>query len=90
MTDLDQLLERLRNEPPPARLALIDDAVMTELARRRAIVPINRTGLSLAAAIALFIGVGGSMLSGAPADAAPISPLGVPVALAPSTLLMSR
>lgn len=90
MTDLDRLLGRLRDEPPPARLALIDDAVMAELARRRAIVPINRAGLSLAAALALLVGVGGAVMSGAPADAAPISPLGVPAALAPSTLLMSR
>jgi|APMI01.1.fsa_nt_gi anti-sigma factor RsiW len=90
MTDLDQLLERLRDEPPPARLALIDDAVMTELAKRRAIVPINRTGLALAAATAIFIGGGGSILSGTTAGAAPIAPLGVPAALAPSTLLTSR
>ncbi|RVU04587.1 hypothetical protein EOE18_10425 [Novosphingobium umbonatum] len=87
MTDLDQLLGLLRDEPVHPRLALIDDAVMAELARRKAIAPISLGGLGLAAVAALLFGLGGTMISGVPAVAAPISPLGVPAALAPSTLL---
>lgn len=90
MTDLDLLLGKLREEPVHPRLAFIDEAVLAELAQRKAIVPINRTGLGVAAVAALLVGLGGSVLTGAPADAAPVSPLGVPATLAPSTLLASR
>ncbi|MEY4473186.1 MAG: hypothetical protein RL671_1490 [Pseudomonadota bacterium] len=90
MTDLDLILGKLREEPLHPRLALLDEAVLAELAQRQAIVPINRTGLGLAAVVALLVGLGGTIFAGATVNSAPVSPLGVPATLAPSTLLASR
>ena len=83
MSNLDDLLARLRDAPPPAGLATLDTSVMTDLTRRRETIE-ARGGLALAGAIAIVVGVGGTLIPGTPAAAEPL--LGVPSA-APSHLL---
>lgn len=90
MTDLDALLARLRDEPPPQALAAIDGTVLDELARLRAMPVIGASALSLAAALAMAFGVFSTVVRGQSAAAAPLSPLGGASALAPSSLLDVR
>ncbi|MCJ8157233.1 hypothetical protein [Sphingomonas sp. LaA6.9] len=88
MTDIDAMLARLAQSPVHPELSTIDTAVFSELAARaNAPATPGATGLGMAAAFALIIGVAGSAMPGAPARAAPISPFGAPSELAPSTLL---
>lgn len=88
MTDIDAMLARLRESPVHPGLAAIEAAVFDELAARaNAPATLGATGLSMAAVIALVIGVAGSTLPGTPVKAASISPFGAQSALAPSTLL---
>lgn len=83
MTTVDELLEQMRNAPPPAGLGGIGAGVVEsamELRERR----MSRRGVALASAIALVIGVAGSLVPSAPAGASPL--FGIPAA-APSHLL---
>ncbi|RJF93795.1 hypothetical protein [Sphingomonas cavernae] len=88
MTDIDAMLARLRESPVHPGLAVIDTAVFDELAARAGVPATpGARGLSMAAVVALFIGIAGSALPGTQVRAASISPLGAPPTLAPSTLL---
>ena len=84
MTDLDQMLGAVRAMPTDARLADMDAAVMGGLARRRD-QAMARRSLMLAGLLAIGIGWAGSIMPGAPAQAAPI-PIGMSD-YAPSRLL---
>jgi hypothetical protein len=83
MTDLDELLARLREAPEPAGLAALDGPVMAGLSRRREALEARR-GLALAGAIAICVGTVAALVPGNPAAAEPL--LGVPSS-APSHLL---
>ncbi|MDF8335479.1 hypothetical protein [Novosphingobium cyanobacteriorum] len=86
--DLDQTLRRLGDLPVPTGLAGIDDAVFVGLAQRRQEAMGATRMMSLAAALALLLGVAGGGLSGGdPASARPLSPFSPDNPLAPSTLL---
>lgn len=88
MTDIDAMLAQLRDGPVHPGLASIDAAVMDSLARRaQATAALSGKAFGMAAAMALIVGIAGSALPGGAAGAAPISPLGAPPMLAPSTLL---
>ncbi|MGH6617841.1 hypothetical protein [Sphingomonas sp.] len=87
MNDIDAILARLRDAPVHPGLATIDAAVFDELAARAAAPPLSARAFGVAAVMALAIGIAGAALPGTSARAAPISPLGAPSALAPSTLL---
>lgn len=90
MDDLDRALLRLRTLPVPARLATLETVVMAGIdAERRALALNSRTALSLAALLALGVGMGTTVLPGGSAVAAPASPLFAGSELAPSTLLAS-
>lgn len=84
MTDLDPLLEKLAAMPTDARLHNINAMVMHGLGQRRDRTAARRS-LMLAGIVALGIGWAGSIVPGAPAEAAPI-PLGMSQ-YAPSRLL---
>lgn len=87
MTNIDEALARLRAMPVHPGLASIEAAVMADMARRGAAVPLSGAILGIAATAALLIGVAGSVIQPAPARAAGVAPFGAPAALAPSTLL---
>lgn len=84
MNDLDQLLGQVRAMPTDARLETLDDAVMQGVARRREQGAARRS-LMLAGLLAIGIGWAGSIVPGAPAQAAP-APIGMSD-YAPSRLL---
>jgi hypothetical protein len=84
MSDLDDLLDRLRDVPDHTGLAALDAPVMAGLTRRRETIEARR-GLALAGAVAIFVGTAGALLPGSPAAAEPL--LGMPNA-APSHLLV--
>lgn len=84
MNDLDQLLGQMRTMPTDARLEGLDDAVMQGVARRREQGAARRS-LMLAGLLAIGIGWAGSIVPGAPAQAAP-APIGMSD-YAPSRLL---
>ena len=84
MTDLDQLLGRVAAMPTDARLDTIDAAVMLGVGERRDRTAARRS-LMLAGIVAVGIGWAGSMVPGAPAQAAP-APIGMSD-YAPSRLL---
>ncbi len=90
MTDIDSMLSRLRELPTDPRLAKIDAAVLDGLERKLA-AQASPSGMLYtgAAALALFAGIIGAALPGAPTTAASTFPFGAPAALAPSTLLAS-
>ena len=88
MIDLDDTLSRLAAAPAPFGLAAIDDAVMMRLARGNLKIPGRVIGL--AAVVSLLVGVAGAGLPSAPVGAPTVTPLGMPSALAPSSLLASR
>jgi hypothetical protein len=71
MTDLDQMLDAVRATPTDARLAGMDDAVLTGMADRRERMTARRS-LMLAGIVAIGIGWTGSILPAAPAQAMPI------------------
>lgn len=87
MTDIDAMLARLRETPVHPDLAALDAAVLDELAARAESPPLSARAFSMAAVMALAVGIAGSALPGTAARTAPISPFGAPPALAPSTLL---
>lgn len=88
MTDIDTMLAQLRDGPIHPGLNAIDAAVMDELAERAQATPmLSGKAFGLAGAMALAVGIAGSALPGGEVKAAPISPLGAPPMLAPSTLL---
>ncbi|KFL47103.1 hypothetical protein IL54_2525 [Sphingobium sp. ba1] len=84
MNDLDQWLGQVRTMPTDARLEGLDDAVMQGVARRREQGAARRS-LMLAGFLAIGIGWAGSIVPGAPAQAAP-APIGMSD-YAPSRLL---
>ncbi|PAL19777.1 hypothetical protein [Sphingopyxis sp. GW247-27LB] len=87
MTELDQLLARVRDLPPDPRLSSIDAGVFDGLAALAARHALPRAAFGMAFGIALSVGLLGSALPPTPAQAASLFPLGVPPVLAPSTLL---
>jgi len=87
MSDLDEMLARLRDTPVPPGLAMIDATVMEELARIKASPALNATTFGVAAAMALMFGIAGSAVPISSAAASPMSPFDSRLALAPSTLL---
>ena len=89
MSDLDEMLARLRDAPLPPRLAGIDAFVLEEVARLQATPPLRAGTFGVAAAIALVFGIAGSAIP-APSAASPMSPFDARLALAPSTLLGPR
>lgn len=84
MNNLDQWLGQVRTMPTDARLETLDDAVMQGVARRREQGAARRS-LMLAGLLAIGIGWAGSIVPGAPAQAAP-APIGMSD-YAPSRLL---
>jgi hypothetical protein len=84
MADLDHWLDAVRSEPSDGRLAQMDAAVMEGLARHRDRVTARRS-LMLAGLLAVGIGWAGSLVPGAPAQAASL-PIGMSD-YAPSSLL---
>lgn len=83
MTTVDQLLEQMRDVPPHAALDALGAGVVESAMRLRE-QQMSRRGIALAGAIALVIGVVGSLVPTAPASASPL--FGIP-ASAPSHLL---
>jgi hypothetical protein len=84
MTDLDQLLGAVRTMPTDARLEGMHGTVMNGLACRRDQMTARRS-MMLAGLLAIGMGWAGSILPGAPAQAAPL-PIGMSD-YAPSRLL---
>ncbi len=91
MSGLDEMLDGLRAAPLPPRLMVIDNAVLSQIAERRASAgPLSGGMIGLAVVAALGMGLAGAVVPGTRAEAAPnLSPFGAPAALAPSTLLDS-
>lgn len=88
MDDLDRALQQLRTLPVPTALAALEGDVLSRLdAERNASALTTGPVLSLAAILALGIGVGAAVLPDASAVAGPASPLFAGTNLAPSTLL---
>lgn len=88
MVNLDEMLTQLGNAPLDPRLAMIDEAVLAELAARDTSSAFGSLGLAALAALA--IGFASSELPGTSAAAAPsATPIGAPPALAPSSLLLA-
>ena len=86
MTDIDHLLVQIGELPLDPRLSGIDGAVFAGLAEAtRPAVP--RAAFGAIAGFALVAGIMASALPGAPGHHADLTPLGIPGALAPSTLL---
>jgi hypothetical protein len=86
MTDLNQYLVRLRDEPADPRLAEMDDAVMAGVTRRRERSAARRTFM-LAGLLAVGVGWAGSMVPSTPAQASSaFMPMGMSD-YAPSRLL---
>jgi hypothetical protein len=90
MSNLDEMLARLRDAPVPPGLAMIDATVMEELARIQAAPPLSATTFGVAATLALMFGIAGSAIPATSVAATPISPFDARLALAPSTLLGVR
>jgi hypothetical protein len=87
MTDLDQLLARVRDLPPDPRLTSIDAGVFDGLAALAARPSLPRDAFGMTFGIALLVGLVGAALPTPTAQASSLFPLGAPSALAPSTLL---
>ncbi len=86
MDDIDGLMRRLRELPLDPRLSTIDSAIFDgiERAQRPAL---SGGGLTMVALASLSLGLAGTLVPASSSTAAPISVLGSPSALAPSTLL---
>lgn len=69
MSDLDQLLGRMRAQPSDPRLMDMEEAVMAGVAVRRERA-VARRSLALAGIVAIGIGWVGSVVPGSPAQAA--------------------
>ena len=89
MTDIDAILNRVRESPIHPALAGIDDAVLDRLGRIDPVAgAVSPRAFLVATAAALSIGIAGSFVPGTQASAVSrAAPLGTPSALAPSTLL---
>lgn len=87
MTELDQLLARIRDLPPDSRLTSIDAGVFDGLVALAARPALPKAAFGMAFGIALSVGLFGSALPVPPAQASSLFPLGASSALAPSTLL---
>ena len=83
MSELDDLLAALRDQPVHAGLAAIDGSVLTGLAHRRE-AAVSRRGMALAGLVAIAVGASTNLMPGAAIAAEPL--LSVP-ANAPSHLL---
>ncbi|MEH3037527.1 MAG: hypothetical protein PGN23_13740 [Sphingomonas adhaesiva] len=70
MSDIDRMLEAMREAPGDPRLAEMEATVMTGVAARRAAVHARRS-VMLAAVVALGVGVVGTTVPGTPAAASP-------------------
>jgi hypothetical protein len=86
MTDIDHLLTQIGELPLDPRLAAIDGAVFAGLAQA-ARPAVTRAALGAIAGVAMIAGVLASAFPQAPRNHADLTPLGMPAALAPSTLL---
>ena len=84
MSELDELLTALRDEPAPARFADFDIAVMAGLARHRE-AQVSRRSLALACLVAALVGVSAMSMSRPSVAAEPL--IGIPET-APSHLLI--
>lgn len=84
---MDDLLQKLADAPLPARLAQLDDAVLTGLADRKSEARATSRLLSLAAVLALGIGYAGGSIMPLAVSASEPNPVIAQTALAPSTLL---
>ncbi len=88
MDDLDRALQQLRNLPVPIRLAALESDVLMQIDSERSASALTAApALSLAAVLALGIGIGAAVLPGGSAQAAQPSPFSAGADLAPSTLL---
>jgi hypothetical protein len=87
MTELDQLLAKIRDLPPDPRLSSIDARVFDGLAVLAARPALPKAAFGMAFGIALSVGLVGAALPTPSAQASSLFPLGAPSALAPSTLL---
>lgn len=86
--DVDAALNRLRELPVDTRLARMDGVVLEAIASSRfAGTPLSGAMISIAAGVALAIGLAGSIMSPYPESAPSIAPFGAPATLAPSSLL---
>jgi len=84
--DLDDALSRLASGAPHRGLAGLEDRVLGALASPRA-AGIGAGATLAAMGFALALGTVSNLAPVSEARASPLSPLGVPSALAPSTLL---
>ncbi len=91
MNNLDELLAATGGVPLPARLAMIDEAVLSALAdHQRVAANGSLRSLGFAALAALAFGVLSANYPGSRATAVPsVTPFGVPPALVPSSLLLA-
>ena len=88
MDDLDRALQQLRTLPVPTRLGALEGDVMTRIeAERSASAMTTGPVLSVAAVLAIGIGMGAAILPGGSAEAVQSSPFAAGANLAPSTLL---
>lgn len=88
MDDLDRVLQQLRTLPVPTSLGSLEGHVLMRIdAERSASALTTGSTLSLAAVLALAIGIGATVLPGGSAEAAQASPFAAGANLAPSTLL---
>lgn len=88
MDDLDRALHQLRTLPVPAKLAALESDVLMRIdGERSASALTTGPALSLAAVLALGLGIGAAVLPGGTAAAAQASPFAAGTNLAPSTLL---
>jgi len=88
MDDVDLVLQQLRTLQVPTRLASLESDVLMRIdAERSASAFTTGPALSLAAVLALGVGVGAAVLPGGSAEAAQTSPFAAVANLAPSTLL---
>ena len=86
MTDIDHLLAQIGSLPLDPRLSAIDDAVFAGLAEANRPV-LSRAAFGAIAGLALGVGILATASPSAHSHHAEVYPLGMPGALAPSTLL---
>lgn len=72
MSDLDRMLEQMRDATTDGRLAQMDSAVIAGAARRRERT-VARRSMALAGLLAVGIGWAGSTMPSAPAQASPLA-----------------
>lgn len=88
MYDIDNAIAQIRALPIDPRLASMDAGVMASVQSRTVrTVSLPCAVLSLAVVGSLTVGIVGAAITSPPSRASSVFPFGVPVALAPSTLL---